>query len=175
MPLRIFPVSGGARYSDDFSAEATETSRKHLGNDLLAPAGTPLFAVDDGDVRFGTDPLGGNVANLRSPDGTRYYYAHLSAYEGGNRRVSAGEVIGYIGTTGNAAGGPPHTHFEMHPGGGAAVNPYPHLRAASVRTGSSKGSSASASWLLPALVIAAGGYWIYATEPAAKRWVYKWL
>jgi murein DD-endopeptidase MepM/ murein hydrolase activator NlpD len=173
MPLRVFPVAGGARYSDDFSVEATDTSRKHLGNDLMSPTGTPLLAVDDGDVRFGTDPLGGQIANLRSPDGTRYYYAHLSAFEGGNRHVSAGEVIGYVGATGNAAGGPSHCHFEVHPGGGAAVDPYPYLRAATIQqTGAGRTGT---SWLLPLAILAAGGYWIYSTEPAAKRWVYKWL
>lgn len=173
MPLRVFPVSGGARYSDDFSAEATDASRKHLGNDLMAPTGTPLLAVDDGDVRFGTDTLGGNIANLRSPDGTRYYYAHLSAYEGSNRRVSAGDVIGYVGTTGNAAGGPSHCHFEVHPGGGAAVDPFPYLRAAKVEQAGI--ASKAKSLLLPLALLAAGGYWIYATEPSAKRWAMKWL
>lgn len=130
MAIRVFPVQGGAGIPNDFSLVSTATLRKHLGNDLMAPVGTPLLAVDDGTVRFGTDPLGGNVANLYAQDGTRYYYAHLSAFRGASRAVHAGEVIGYLGTTGNAEGGAPHTHFEVHPQNGPAVNPFGELNAA---------------------------------------------
>ena len=131
MSIRVFPVLGGASIPNDFSLVTTANLRKHLGNDLLAPTGTPLLAVDNGTIRFGTDPLGGNVANLYADDGTRYYYAHLSRYEGvSGRRVRAGDVVGYIGTTGNAQGGPSHTHFEVHPGNGAAVNPFSELQEA---------------------------------------------
>jgi hypothetical protein len=73
------------------------------------------------------EPLGGNVAYLVEPDRTRYVYSHLDAFEGQPRRVRAGEVIGYVGNTGNAASAPPHVHFEVHPQGGAAVNPYAEL------------------------------------------------
>jgi len=129
--IRAFPVLGGASIPNDFSFVATANLRKHLGNDLMAPAGTPLVAVDNGTIRYATDPLGGNVANLYADDGTRYYYAHLSRYEGtSGRRVRAGEVIGYVGTTGNAQGTPPHTHFEVHPGNGPAVNPFSELQEA---------------------------------------------
>lgn len=166
MGLRIFPVAGGARYTDDWN-QGDRPFRVHLGNDLFAPEGTPLLAVDDGVVRFGTDPLGGNVANLRAPDGTRYYYAHLTGFRGeSNRRVGAGEIIGYLGTTGNAAGTPPHTHFEVHPGGGEAVNPFPFLQRAVV----SKGDSAARSLLWPVALAGAAGIAAWAlTEPAAAR------
>jgi len=167
MPLRIFPVAAPTTFTNDFAAPRSG-GRTHEGNDLFAGEGAPLVAVDDGEVRFGTDPLGGNVANLRAPDGTRYYYAHLSAYSGVNRTVRAGEVIGYMGHTGNAANTPTHLHFEVHPSGGPAVNPYP-LLAAAPRTDtatSKKGLSP-----LPALLIAAAlglGAWAY-MNPAAAR------
>ena len=163
MNLRVFPVSGGARYSDDFSAEATATSRKHLGNDLMSPSGTPLLAVADGSVRFGTDPKGGNIAKVTEPDGTFYYYAHLERFQGSNRPVKAGDVIGYVGTTGNAAGGPSHCHFEVHPGGGAAVDPYPLLQRANIQTAGA-GGVASSKMLPIALALGFAGYLIYDTQ-----------
>ena len=170
MALRIFPVLGGASYTAEFYPVATETQRRHLGIDLFAPEGTPLIAVDDGEVRFGTDTLGGNVANLRASDGTRYYYAHLTGFEGTNRLVRAGDVIGYLGTTGNARGTSPHTHFEAHPGGGAAVDPYPELRAASVRQ---RGVALpNVSWLFPLVVAGALGglaWWAFTEGPLKPR------
>lgn len=115
--IRLFPMAT-ADYSDDFNAQT------HHGNDLFAPEGAPVFAVDDGSLRLTEDPIGGHVFYLHAPDGTVYYGAHLSAYEGADRSVRAGDVIGYVGHTGNAAHTQPHLHFEVHPGGGAAVDPF---------------------------------------------------
>ena len=122
----ICPVAGSSAYSDTWGA-ARSGGRTHQGVDLLARTGTPLVAVVSGSVQFKQNSLGGNAVWLAGSDGNRYYYAHLSRFEGSSRGVSQGEVIGYVGDTGNARG-TPHLHFEVHPGGGAAVNPYPWVR-----------------------------------------------
>jgi murein DD-endopeptidase MepM/ murein hydrolase activator NlpD len=133
MPLKVFPVdpAGHPRVSDDFGKPRGEHGeRSHQGNDIFAPEGTPVLAVDDGKVTHRTNKLGGTVAFLHAGDGTRYYYAHLSAYEGPARTVKSGEVIGYVGRTGNAATTAPHLHFEVSPSGNGRdnVNPFPLLQ-----------------------------------------------
>ena len=94
---------------------------------MLGARGTPLLAVVDGFARKMNNTLGGNAIWFTGSDGNAYYYAHLDSF-GALGNVSKGDVIGYLGDTGNARG-TPHLHFEIHPGGGAAVNPYPTVRA----------------------------------------------
>ena len=94
---------------------------------MMAARGVPLVAVESGYAQFKTTRLGGNSVWVNGNSGTRYFYAHLSAWEGSSRNVSRGEVIGYVGATGNTSAN--HLHFEVHPGGGRAVNPYPYVRA----------------------------------------------
>jgi murein DD-endopeptidase MepM/ murein hydrolase activator NlpD len=118
----ICPVLGSSAYGDSWGAPRSG-GRRHQGTDLLAPTGTPLQAVVSGVVNQVSNPLGGVALQLFGDNGNRYYYAHLSAYEGLNGWVPQGQVIGYVGDTGNATG-IPHLHFEIHPGGGVPVNPY---------------------------------------------------
>ena len=88
------------------------------------------MAIESGTVtRTSNSFLGGLSIYLTGASGSRYYYAHLSAYEGEPGYVETGQVIGYIGDTGNATG-VPHLHFEIRPGGAVPVNPYKSVRAA---------------------------------------------
>jgi len=119
------PVQGGAKFMNDWGFPRSG-GRFHEGNDFFAPRGRPAVAVVTGTVVQTVGRLGGNQVKLFGDDGVAYYYTHLDAF-GAKGRVSAGSVIGYVGSTGNAAGGPAHVHFEVHPGGGAAVNPYPRF------------------------------------------------
>jgi murein DD-endopeptidase MepM/ murein hydrolase activator NlpD len=98
---------------------------------LFAARGTPLVAVANGSVLFQGDPLGGLAAYVNGNDGNTYYYAHMNDYVGGARNVTAGELIGHVGNTGDAVDAPPHLHFEIRPGGpnGRAIDPYPTLAA----------------------------------------------
>ncbi len=128
----VFPVDGPNSFVNSFGAPRSG-GRRHQGCDIMTARNTPLVAVVNG-VITGTEPydagLGGVTIHLRGGDGTVYYYAHLASIKGGIRagvRVSAGEVIGYAGNTGNASGGAVHLHFEIRPHGGAAINPYPTL------------------------------------------------
>jgi murein DD-endopeptidase MepM/ murein hydrolase activator NlpD len=132
-----FPVARDYTYGDSFGAPrmvGTAFEHWHEGTDILAPMGTELVASERGVVtRMGTGTLGGITVWLKGESGTSYYYAHLTGYaplvhEG--LVVDAGTVLGYVGTTGNAVGGPPHVHFEIHPDDGPAINPYPILRVA---------------------------------------------
>jgi murein DD-endopeptidase MepM/ murein hydrolase activator NlpD len=122
----VCPVAGPRAFADTWGA-ARSGGRSHEGVDMMSPQGTPLVAVESGYVQFKTTRLGGNSVWLNGGSGTRYFYAHLSAWEGSSRNVSRGEVIGYVGHTGNTTAN--HLHFEVHPGGGRAVNPYPYVRA----------------------------------------------
>ena len=118
------PVAG-ARFMNDWGFPRSDTGF-HQGNDLMAPRGTPIVASVSGTVTQGVGSIGGRFFRLTAKDATVYYGAHMSKF-GKAGRVRAGDVIGYVGNTGDAAGGPTHLHFEIHLAGGAAVNPYMYL------------------------------------------------
>lgn len=130
-----FPVGEPHTFGDSFGAPrmtGTQYQHAHQGTDIMAPFGTPLFAAERGIItRMGTDVLGGTKIWVKGESGTYYYYAHLRSFADGivdGLVVDAGTAIGYVGDTGNARGGAPHLHFEIHPDGGPAVNPYPLLK-----------------------------------------------
>lgn len=122
----VCPVHGGARFIPDFGVPRPG-DRRHEGVDLLAPVGTPIVANTSGTVMYGISPRGGLYYYLHGDNGVLYYGSHLATFVGGARKVRVGEIIGTVGDTGNARGGPPHLHFEKKPGGGPAVDPYPAL------------------------------------------------
>jgi len=124
----VCPVAGTTAFVNDWGAPRSG-GRTHQGTDLLAAMGTPLVAVVAGTIDWDVDDLGGNGVWLHGEDGVGYYYAHLSRWEGdAPRHVGRGEVVGYVGDTGNARGGPPHLHFGIRAPTGEMVNPFPTVR-----------------------------------------------
>ncbi|HJR95981.1 MAG TPA: M23 family metallopeptidase [Gaiellaceae bacterium] len=116
----VFPVYGTASFGDSFGGPRPNIPGGwHHGEDIFAAEGTPLLAVAGGTLHtIGFTKIGGYRLWLRDTEGNEFYYAHLSAYsplavEG--RTVEAGDVIGFVGDTGDAEGGSPHLHFEIHP------------------------------------------------------------
>lgn len=124
----VFPVAGATTFSNDWMYPRPG-GRSHQGIDLFAAMGTPVIAVADGSLfNVGWNGLGGWRLWLRDRAGNGFYYAHLSAYAPAAREgasVTRGTVIGYAGDSGDARGTSPHLHFEIHPGGGGPVPPYP--------------------------------------------------
>jgi murein DD-endopeptidase MepM/ murein hydrolase activator NlpD len=125
------PVSKPYSFVDSWGA-ARSGGRTHKGTDIMNPMRNKVHAIVDGVIsRFSNSSLGGISLYLRGDDGNEYYYAHLDSYASRvGQRVKAGELIAYNGQTGNARFTAPHVHFEVHPGGGAPVNPYPYVKAA---------------------------------------------
>jgi murein DD-endopeptidase MepM/ murein hydrolase activator NlpD len=132
--MQARPLAGGPCWYGDTWQANRGSGRVHLGVDIGAPKGTLLRAVVGGRVsqiyRDRPGSLSGNGIKIAMADGTYFFYAHLDSIAAGIELgvpVSAGQVIGTIGSTGNAA--ITHLHFEVHPKGGAAVNPYPIVKA----------------------------------------------
>jgi peptidoglycan LD-endopeptidase LytH len=125
------PLDPGVTHFVDSWGAPRSGGRSHQGTDIMGPMGAPVYAFTDGVIsRHSNSRLGGISLYLRGDDGQVYFYTHLQGYAPAGavgNRVRAGDHIAYNGNTGNARGGPPHIHFERHPGGGSAVNPYPWL------------------------------------------------
>jgi peptidoglycan LD-endopeptidase LytH len=116
-------------YVDSWGA-ARSGGRSHQGTDVMAPHGARVFAIVNGVVsRESSSTNGGIQLYLQGDNGIEYFYAHLSGYAvAAGTRVRAGQLVAYNGQTGNARFTAPHVHFEVHPGGGTPVNPYPYLK-----------------------------------------------
>ena len=143
----VFPVVGQVAYINDFGAP--RPGGAHQGNDLMAAKKSPAVAAEAGTVKYWTTSrAAGCMLYLYGESGTIYYYIHLNndltakndnrgkcvrgvayAVKSGSR-VAAGQQIAYVGDSGDANGGASHLHFEVHPGGGRAVSPYPYLQKA---------------------------------------------
>ena len=124
--FRTCPVAGVNQVADNFGVivDLPEVPvHVHMGNDIMAVTGTPIVAPFEGYASESSSPLGGLEVRVKGVDGYAYN-AHLSAY-GQLGHVQIGDVIGYVGSTGDATG--PHDHFEWHPGNGPAVDPNPLL------------------------------------------------
>src|SRR4051795_4508150 len=149
VPTLIFPVAGDVTYIDDFGQP--RAGGAHQGNDLMGVKKTPVLAVESGKVTFWTTSASaGCMLYLYGDSGTMYEYIHLNndltmkndnrgscvagvSYAKGLKtgaHVQAGQVVGYLGDSGDANGIASHLHFEVHPAGGAAVDPYPYLQSA---------------------------------------------
>jgi hypothetical protein len=145
----VFPVIGEVSYENDFGDPRPQGH--HEGNDIVADRRAPVVAVEAGKVKFWTtSAAAGCMLYLYGESGTTYVYIHLNndVTDGNDNRgacepgmsyapgladgdeVAAGELIGYVGDSGDANGIHPHLHFEVHPHDGAAVSPYRHLRRA---------------------------------------------
>lgn len=121
----VCPVEN-ALFSNSWGAPRGGGTRWHEGTDLLSSHGAPVYAPTFGDVVFKTGSIGGNQFNLSGDDGVMYIGSHMSDF-GKSGRVSPGDIIGYVGTSGSAQGTSPHLHFGMYPNDADAVNPYPSL------------------------------------------------
>lgn len=129
--LGRFPIAGPARYSHDWLFPRYGPGfRFHLGTDVFAAYGTPVRAPVDGVARSANGGLGGLTVKVVMPDGTYFYLAHLSGLVEGfvdGMTVRTGDVVGYVGDSGNARGGAPHLHIGIYPHGGPPVDPKPVL------------------------------------------------
>ncbi len=122
---RTCPVAGAHSFSDTWGAPRSG-GRTHTGVDMVAPTGTPLVSIENGYIwSMNWHWAGGNGLYIRGDSGDIYYYAHMNGYApglGDGQRVGVGQLVGFVGSTGNSA--IPHLHLAYQPGGGRLTNPY---------------------------------------------------
>ena len=128
--VRPLPVLGPTRWVDDwyFPRWTGTTFRHHLGLDMVPPTAHRSRRPSTASPASATNALGGLTVQVVEPDGTFWYLAHLSGVADGivdGSAVTVGQVVGFVGDSGNARGGAPHLHFAVHPHGGAPVPPKP--------------------------------------------------
>ncbi|MGA8040659.1 MAG: peptidoglycan DD-metalloendopeptidase family protein [Acidimicrobiia bacterium] len=124
------PVAGAVSFTDTWGAPRSG-GRTHQGVDMIAARNTPLVAIYGGKIhRLTTGSLSGLAIWLKADNGDQFFYAHLESYAdiSVGQSVTEGQVIGYVGSSGNAPDYLPHLHFEYHPHGGSAVDPYPLVK-----------------------------------------------
>lgn len=170
----VFPVVGQASYTDDFGAARGQGV--HRGNDVIAAKRSPAVAAEAGKVKYWTtSSAAGCMLYLYGESGTTYLYIHLNndlTAKNDNRgkcvqgvsytvkdgaKVAAGQQIGFVGDSGDANGGASHLHFELHPGGGKATDPFPYLQSAQRLLFSAKPGAPFALTLTGTVVSAASG------------------
>ena len=128
-PGLVCPVAGNTWFIDTWGASRSGGTRTHKGTDMISARGTPLVAMNAGKIRMNWNALGGRQVYIYAVDGNFYYYAHLSGYAAGlanGQNVAKGQLLGYVGSTGNATTNV--LHLGMGPRSGVYVNPYPTLR-----------------------------------------------
>ena len=139
VPISVFPVDGVCAYADTWhdpraGVDKNGNPNVHEGVDIIAASGVPIRAVTDGKITSMSQSIrGGNQLYLTQPDGSYFFHAHINRYADGlvvGAQVKAGDVIAYVGQTGDAVYSTAHLHFEVHPAwnGRGPINPYPVVR-----------------------------------------------
>ncbi|MGZ4784481.1 MAG: M23 family metallopeptidase, partial [Acidimicrobiales bacterium] len=137
IPGYVFPVAGPVQFVDSFGYPrlvGTGQQHWHEGCDVMSPMGTPLVAAEDGIVtKVGENSLGGLSLKITGTSGYWHYYAHLSGFAPGlveGQPIKAGTLVGFVGNTGDAAGGPTHLHYEIHQPDGTVLDSFGLLETA---------------------------------------------
>jgi hypothetical protein len=171
VPPIVFPLVAKTQWWDSYGDP--RPNGRHTGVDIMAPFRSPVVAVEAGRVKYWESGLGGCMLYLYGRSGTMYMYIHLNndvTPKNDNRgrchevayavrdgaKVAAGEQVAWSGDSGDANGNP-HLHFEVHPGGGTDVNPFPHLKRASLPLFAAKPASPFSLGLRANLVSAGAG------------------
>lgn len=198
VPPLVFPVIGPTSYVNDFNAP--RGTGRHQGNDLMAKRAAPVVAVEPGTVRiYRRSWNAGCMLYLFGKSGTTYYYIHLNddltkrddnrardcrvgvAYAPGlksGQRVRAGQLIGFVGNSGDARWGAPHLHFEIRPNGRRAISPFRHLNRADRLLYAVPGSVRSTRLELAGTLVEAGAETIslrVKRVAVSRGWRGKWL